>query len=52
VSLKVGSREFFGEAISAQAAKHNAAMNALKTLKVNHHQRTFINDVTQFNEIF
>ena len=34
VSLKVGTREFFGEAISAQAAKHNAAMNALKIIKV------------------
>ena len=34
VSLRVGSREFFGEAATAQAAKHDAATNALKILKV------------------
>ena len=46
VSLKVGTSQFFGEAISAQAAKHNAAMNALKIIKVIHpdHKLIFQND--------
>ena len=47
MSLKVGTSQFFGEAISAQAAKHNAAMNALKIIKVIHpdHKLIFQNDI-------
>ncbi|KAH3712385.1 hypothetical protein DPMN_072085 [Dreissena polymorpha] len=33
VSLKVGSREFIGEGISRQAARHNAAKKALEILR-------------------
>ena len=33
VSLKVGSKEFFGEGATAQAAKHAAATKALDVLK-------------------
>jgi len=33
VQLRLGSREFFGEGTTAQAAKHSAAGKALKTLK-------------------
>lgn len=34
VSLKVGSWEFFGEGISPQSARHDAASKALNQLKM------------------
>jgi double-stranded RNA-binding protein Staufen len=33
VSLKVGTREFIGEGISRQTARHNAAKKALEILR-------------------
>ena len=52
VSLKVGTKEFFGEAISAQAAKHNAAMNALKIIKVIHPDQKYFNVGPPKEDIF